>query len=234
MTQATTTTRRCLDCGRGGGRLYEERRFGAAGEPAEVVEVILCPGCARARRRVLIAEPVEPEGEPEGVTREEMMAELEHFFGASGALGICARCHAQGTGCCPAPCRSLTPEGCRRKTLWCSAFVCGALLNALAEVDAETGRALRWIKGEVGPAEFRLFEMVSRAPADRREGVRPLRLARRYPRPAALADPERLRPALEALADEVLEVRRLWRVIEETEAVQADTDDAGDGPSGRK
>lgn len=221
----------CPECGRSGARRYEERVYGAVGEPADVVEVILCPGCVRARRRLSTAEA---DGDPDTATREELMADLEHFFEAGGALDICARCHAQGTGCCPAPCRSLTPEGCRRKTLWCSAFVCGALLNALAEVDAETGRALRWIKGEVGPAEFRLFEMVSRAPADRREGVRPLRLARRYPRPAALADPGRLRPALEALADEVLEVRRLWRVIEETEAVQADTDDAGDGPSGRK
>jgi hypothetical protein len=212
----------CADCGGESARLYEERTFGGTGEPARVLRLPLCVGCARARRRDQGEQTGAGLHQP-GVTREELMFQLEEFFSLSGALEICARCHAQGTGCCPAPCRSLSVNGCRRKTLWCSAFVCSALINAVSELDPEAGRELRWLRREAAPAEYRVFEIVSRAPAERREDIRPLRLPPSYPQPRHIVNGARFRAGLTALAEEVLEVRRTWRRIEETEDNQTVT-----------
>ncbi|MBX3279530.1 MAG: hypothetical protein KF868_16120 [Acidobacteria bacterium] len=211
----------CADCGGEPAHLYEERAFDGTGEPARVLRSKLCAACARARRRDH-QQTGEDLHQP-GATREELMFQLEEFFSLSGALEICARCHAQGTGCCPAPCRSLSVDGCLRKTLWCSAFVCSALINAVSELDPEAGRELRWLRREVAPAEYRVFEFVSRAPADMREDIRPLRLPPRYPQPLHIVNGARFRPGLSALAEEVLEVRRAWRSIEETEDNQTVT-----------
>lgn len=106
------------------------------------------------------------------------------------------------------------PNNKHGKTVFCAAFVCGALLNAISECDAEAGRALKWVKKEMGAAEFRVYEMITRVPANAREPVRPLALPRRYPRPIELGDGERIRENLSALADEVLEIRRRWRELE--------------------
>ncbi len=152
------------------------------------------------------------------MTRRELIAELDRFFAASGVFDICRRCHEQGTGCCPPTCRVMGASGCdpnnqRGKTVFCATFVCGALLNAIAECDAEAGRTLRRAKNELGPAEFRVYEMITRVPALAREPVRPLTLPKRYPRLAGL-DGEAIRENLSALAAEVLEIRRRWRAVE--------------------
>jgi hypothetical protein len=225
MRKKTKCTTPCTDCGGAEARRYEYRRFGAAGEDATVEEYLLCPKCAHQRRRQMGEQAA---GSETGVTRAELMTELEQFFISSGALEICARCHTQGTGCCPAPCRSLTPTGCSGKTLWCSAFICSALLNAISECDPEAGRHLKWIKREIGPTEFHLFELVSRAPEVLREDIRSLALPHRYPRLPEIAHGEALRRPLLKLADEVLEVRRNWRRIEEVEQAQMDARPAGE------
>jgi hypothetical protein len=219
MIKKTECATRCATCGGAGARRYEYRRFGAAGEDAAIEEHLLCPRCARRHRQQMGEQAAGPDP---GVTRAELMSELEQFFSSSGALEICSRCHEQGTGCCPAPCRSLTPTGCRGKTLWCSAFICSALLNAISECDPGVGRHLKWLKREVGPTEFHLFEIVSRAPAVLREDIRPLALPHRYPRLPEIGHGEALRGPLLELADEILEVRRNWRRIEEAEQAQMD------------
>jgi len=89
--------------------------------------------------------------------------------------------------------------------------VCGALINAIAQCDAESARTLRWIRREVGPAEFRLYEMMTRVPAKFREPERPLALPARYPGPLALGDGSAIRDSLMAMSKEVLEIRRIWR-----------------------
>jgi hypothetical protein len=196
---------RCEKCGAADGRRYQTFGFEAAGVPVDERHAFLCVKCARAERRRLRAES----DKPQGLTRDEVIAELNRFFAASGALEICRRCHAQGTGCCPPTCRSLTPAGCAdKKTLWCAGFVCSALLGAIAECDAEAGRALKWLRQSVGVTEYRIYEMKARVPAAHREPERPLALPARYPFPPNLGDPEALKPELESLAEEVLEVRR--------------------------
>src|SRR5262249_20574598 len=150
-------------------------------------------------------------------------SELDRFFAASGVFDICGRCHQQGTGCCPPTCRVIGAAGCdpnnkRGKTVFCAAFVCSALLNAISECDPEIGLTLRWIKRELGPAEFHIYEMITRVPAEAREQVRPLALPRRYPRPKGLSElPEdggKMREKLAAMVDEVLALRRQWHELE--------------------
>ncbi len=178
---------------------------------------LLCVRCARSLRRELQAAPeVAP-----GLTRSELIAALDGFFAASGVFDICGRCHAQGTGCCPPTCRVMGAAGCDPnnrygKTVFCAAFVCSALLNAISECDPDVGRELKRIKNELGPAEFHIYEMITRVPADAREPVRPLTLPKTYPAPAAL-DGAKLRERLLALAEEVLEIRRRWRSQELSE-----------------
>jgi hypothetical protein len=194
----------CEKCGGARARRYQTFGFEAPGVPVDERHARLCVRCARAERRRLRLEGAAPEG----LTRDEIIAELNRFFAASGVLEICRRCHEQGTGCCPPTCRSVTTTGCAdKKTLWCAGFVCGALLNAIAECEPETARALKWLKQSVGVTEFRLYEMKARVPSAHCEPERPLILPRRYPFPANLGDAEALRPKLESLAEEVLEVR---------------------------
>jgi hypothetical protein len=155
------------------------------------------------------------------LTRQELIAELDRFFAASGVFDICRRCHEQGTGCCPPTCRVMGARGCEPaskygKPVFCAAFVCGALLNAITECDAETGRELKRIKSELGPAEFRVYEMITRVPAKTREPVRPLALPKTYPSPARL-NGDKVKAGLSELADEVLEIRRRWREQEKLE-----------------
>lgn len=205
----------CQWCGAGAAHRYQLASFGNPGEPGGGREFLLCARCVRAERKRLNALP-EPE---DGLAREELIAQLDRFFASSGVFDICRRCHEQGTGCCPPSCRVMGASGCdpnnkHGKTVFCAAFVCGALLNAISECDAEAGRALKWVKKEVGAAEFRVYEMITRVPANAREPVRPLALPRRYPRPIGLEDGEGIRENLSALADEVLEIRRRWRELE--------------------
>jgi hypothetical protein len=149
----------------------------------------------------------------DGLTRAEVIAELNRFFTSSGVLEICGRCHAQGTGCCPPGCRALTQSGCASKNLFCAAFLCSALLNAIEECDPQTARTLKWARRYLGPTEFRVYEMMTRAPRTHRAPEQPLILPERYPRPLGLSDGSNLAPQLRALADEVLEVRRRQSAI---------------------
>src|SRR5215470_8134239 len=149
---------KCDDCGVGGARRYQLRNFGAFGEPGDERESMLCARCARDERKRLKSEP-DP---TDGLTREELIAALDRFFASSGVFDICRRCHEQGTGCCPPTCRVMGTQGCDPnnkfgKTVFCSAFVCGALLNAISECDPEAGRALKWVKNELGVAEFHVY-----------------------------------------------------------------------------
>jgi hypothetical protein len=203
----------CEDCGAPPARRYVEARLEPGVGTLEELSYQLCVGCARARRRA------SPSENGAGVTRDELIAEYEEFFARSGALEICRRCHAQGTGCCPSSCRSLRESGCADKTLWCSAFICAALLNALRECDREAARRLQRAAREIGPLEIRVYEMKTRVPEAHREGERLLRLPRRYP-PLGL-DGAALRARLLGLAGEVLAVRRAWAPIEHAERAAA-------------
>ncbi len=98
--------------------------------------------------------------------------------------------------------------------------MCGALLNAISECDPELGRTLKWLKREVGVAEWRVYEMFTRVPATERAPERPLVLPQRYPDPGVL-DGDKLKPQLAALVDEVLEVRRRWHAQEARERNEA-------------
>jgi len=206
---------KCGVCGAGEARRYQLVNFGKPNEPGEEREFMLCVHCARAERKRLKAWP-DPD---DGLTRQELIAALDRFFASSGAFDICRRCHEQGTGCCPATCRVMGAQGCDPndkygKTVFCAAFVCGALLNAISECDAEAGRALKWAKTELGAAEFRIYEMITRVPAQAQESVRPLALPRCYPQPAELENGVKIKEKLRALAPEVLEIRRRWRAVE--------------------
>jgi hypothetical protein len=162
----------------------------------------------------------------QGLSRKELIDDLDRFFNVSGVFEICGRCHRQGTGCCPTSCRVMGAAGCDSdnrygKTVFCAAFLCSALLNAVSECDADIGRELRRIKRDYGPAEFHLYEMITRVPSESREPARPLRLPERYPAPAGL-DGERIRDQLLALSDEILEIRRRWRNIETNETMKGE------------
>ncbi|HEV2667342.1 MAG TPA: hypothetical protein VG324_20670, partial [Blastocatellia bacterium] len=74
------------------------------------------------------------------------------------------------------------------------------------------------VKTELGAAEFHVYEMITRVPAQARESVRPLALPRRYPQPAGLGNGGMIKEKLSALATEVLEIRRRWRAVELKEA----------------
>lgn len=207
----------CQTCGAVNARRYELIGIGQPTALSDVREATLCVNCARSQRRQRPAELPSMT-----LTRRELIAELDQFFTASGAADICRRCHEQGTGCCPPTCRVLGTHGCNAdnkhgKTVFCAAFVCGALLNAVTECDAETGRALKWIKRELGQTEFHIYEMITRVPAAARAAMRPLALPQHYPSPVGLADGAKISAKLAALADEVLEVRRRWHEQEERE-----------------
>jgi hypothetical protein len=201
-----TPEQSCETCGTRAGLPYQQLALAGAGEPAAEALRWLCPRCARAERRRINDTP----DERAGLTRDELIAELDQFFAASGVFDICRRCHEQGTGCCPPSCRIIGPQGCAHgKTLFCATFLCSALLNALSEIDPELGRRLKWLKREVGVAEWRVYQMFTRVPASDRDPERPLALPGRYPDPGSL-DGTQIKEALGALADEVLEVRRRW------------------------
>lgn len=205
----------CEQCGAQPAHSYQRWQFSAPGLPRAESVTALCVACARAARRV--QEPLTPEAA--GLTRDELIAKLDAFFAASGVFEICRRCHEQGTGCCPPSCRIIGPQGCASgKTLFCATFLCAALLNAISEADPATGRLLKWFKTEIGVTEWRVFQMFTRVPATDRDPERPLTLPQRYPDPATL-DGDRLRPALAALADEVLEIRRRWQRQEVEESL---------------
>jgi hypothetical protein len=216
----------CQSCGAGTARRYQLISLAKFGEPGDEREFMLCARCARAERKRWNSRP-DPDTGPDGrLTRAEMIAALDRFFASSGVFDICRRCHEQGTGCCPSTCRVMGANGCdpnnrHGKTLFCATFVCGALLNAISECDAEVGRALKWVKTELGTAEFRIYEMITRVPEMSREPLRPLSLPRRYPHPNAFAPLENgagIKEMLSALAPEVLEIRRRWREFERQEA----------------
>jgi len=208
----------CQSCGASGARPYQSVSFVKFGEPGNEREFTLCARCARAERKWLNAQP-DPD---EGLTRGELIESLDRFFAASGAFDICRCCHEQSTGCCPPTCRVMGAKGCNPnngyvKTVFCATFVCGALLNAISECDAEAGRALKWMKTELGAAEFRVYEMITRVPSRAREPIRPLALPRRYPQTARLEKGAEIKEKLSALAPEVLEIRRSWRELERQE-----------------
>src|SRR5499426_480882 len=209
----------CQSCGARAAHRYQLIGLGKFGEPGDEREFTLCVRCARAERKRLSVRPV-TDGE---LTRGELIAALDRFFASSGVFDVCRRCHEQGTGCCPPTCRVMGAQGCDPndrygKTVFCAAFVCGALLNAISECDAEAGRALKWVKTELGASEFHIYEMITRVPALSREPVRPLALPRRYRQPAGLENGGMIKEELSALAPEVLEIRRRWRAVELKEA----------------
>ena len=208
----------CHSCGAGCAHRFQLIGFGKSVEMHDEREFVICVRCARAERRRLEALP----DASDGLTREELIAELDRFFDASGVFDICRRCHEQGTGCCPPTCRVMGAAGCdphnkHGKTVFCVAFVCGALLNAISECDAEAGRELKWIKRELEPAEFHIYEMITRVPATAREPIRSLALPKRYPSPVGMEDGGRIKEKLSELAEEVLEVRRHWHEQEQRE-----------------
>ncbi|HWQ34698.1 MAG TPA: hypothetical protein VNQ79_17745 [Blastocatellia bacterium] len=221
MIQDHTEPRRaasCAKCGSAGAREYEQYFFSEVGVPAETGKIWLCVKCARAERRLIRAAQAEQLRahqltDDQQVTREELIAAMDRFWAESGAGEICGRCHAQGTGCCPPMCRHLGAHGCLEKNVFCTSFICSALLNAISECDPETGRLLKWMKWNPGSAEFRLYEMVTRVPPVDREQTRPLALPVLYPGPLRLSGAQ-IREKLLQLADEVLEIRRRWNQLE--------------------
>ena len=192
----------CENCGHKEGFEFEEPAL--SDEPAKRV---LCRLCARKIRRQLPLHPDQLEA------RASYIAGLDQFWEESGAAEICRRCHEQGTGCCPPMCRYVTASGCRRKNVFCTSFVCSALLNAIWDCDPEQGRLLRGYKKSPGHSEFRIYEMVTKVPAADREGVRPLNLAGVFPVLDGL-DAGRVASKLPGLAEEVLEIRRVWKNAE--------------------
>ncbi len=221
MERITSLT--CWECDAQGARQYQLVSLARPGEFGETQEFALCARCAREERARLHRRS----NSTGGLTRREMIAELDRFFAAAGVFEICGRCHQQGTGCCPPTCRVMGAAGCDPankygKTVFCAAFVCSALLNAISECDAELGRTLKWIKRELGPAEFHIYEMITRVPAGAREQFRPLALPERYPQLDGLEHGARIREPLLALVEEVLEIRRCWAAQEATEIAAAD------------
>lgn len=182
-------------------------------EPVDISEEVLCPACARHLRRPPAPADHSADGD-QWVGRAELIDRLDQFFTAAGIDVICARCHHQGTGCCPPTCRVMGTRGCNPenrygKTVFCATFLCSALLNAIREIDPECARVLRWVREQLGPAEFHLYEMITRVPADHREPERPLRLPTAYPAPPLAEYTAKLRQKLPSLIDEILEIRRI-------------------------
>ncbi len=202
----------CQQCENPQARLYEHYSFTEFGVPVEPVNLWLCAKCARAKRREIKSSATSeiPAGQ---ISRAELIAALDRFWEDSGALEICRRCHQQGTGCCPPMCRYLSEAGCQQKNIFCTSFVCSALLNAIAECDPEIGRAIAWVKKNVAPAEFRVYEMITRVPAVDRENARPLTLPIYFP-DATMLERQPLRAQLLALTEEVLAIRRNWNLAE--------------------
>ena len=181
-------------------------------EPVDTSEEVLCPACARHLRRPPAPTDHSADGD-QWVGRAELIDRLDQFFTAAGIDKICARCHHQGTGCCPPTCRVMGTRGCNPenrygKTVFCAAFLCSALLNAIREIDPECARVLRWVREQLGPAEYHLYEMITRVPAAHREPERPLRLPAAYPVPPLAEYTVKLRQRLPGLIDEILEIRR--------------------------
>lgn len=212
MSQEQVST--CQTCRGDNARLYELYSFTSVGESVDPMQIWLCVRCARRERRAIrdaraaqLRNPNYPTHNQ--ITRDELIAAMDRFWAESGAGDICRRCHEQGTGCCPPMCRHLGAHGCLRKNVFCTSFVCSALLNAIAECDADTARLLKWMKWHPGSAEFRLYEMVTRVPAVDREAARPLAVLERYPGPLKLTG-ESIQTQLQTLAEEVLEIRRRW------------------------
>ncbi len=213
----------CERCGIQYARRYQLFGFDTSEFADNGQEFLLCAGCARQKRKQIQTQMASPAG----LTRSELIAELDRFFAASGVFNICGRCHQQGTGCCPPTCRVMGTAGCDPnnkfgKTVFCATFVCSALLNAISECDPEIGRTLRRIKQELGAPEFHIYEMITRVPAEAREPVRPLVLPKRYPEPAGL-NGEAIKEKLDALTEEVLEIRRLWSEEEKREKAKTIT-----------
>lgn len=191
---------KCQDCGNPGARRYVFWLFQSASEPANQIRKALCHDC----RKSLTAR----ENESRNADRLRFLASLDEFFAQSGVLEICAQCHAQGTGCCPSSCRRKTAEGCTQKIVWCGTFLCSALLGALKECSPETAKMFSWLKKEVGPGEWRLFELVSRVPAVEHDAERHIPLSTRYPAVDELNNAVAVRQKLRALTGEILELRR--------------------------
>ncbi|NOT59425.1 MAG: hypothetical protein HOP19_04280 [Acidobacteria bacterium] len=199
---------KCQQCGAADAHTFHQWTFATLRELALVTEQQLCTACARSHRQQLRQTP----STQTGLTRDELIAQLDQFFTTSGVFDICRRCHEQGTGCCPPTCRILQApgqsNGCQSgKTLYCATFLCSALLNAISECDVELGRLLKWLKTEVGVTEWRVYEMFTRVPLEHREPERPLILPESYPLLPTL-EGQLLRHQLMSLADEVLALRR--------------------------
>ena len=175
------------------------------GEQAIPQVLWLCVKCVRNERRNRNFASSSP---AENFSRTELIAELDRFWNDSGAGEICRQCHEQGTGCCPPMCRNLSAKGCRQKNVFCTGFTCSALLNAILECDAETGRTLKWVKQNAAVTEFRLYEGVTRVPPEDRENKRPFTLQNQFPK--ITLQGEVIKEKLQNLSDEVLEIRRIW------------------------
>ena len=193
----------CEICGLREGFVFEQPALSD-----ETAKRVLCRLCARKLRREL---PLHP---GQRLARQTYIAELDRFWDESGASEICRRCHEQGTGCCPPMCRYVSASGCTRKNVFCTSFVCSALLNAVWDCDPEQGRILKALKKNPGHSEFRLYEMVTRVPAADREMVRPLQLAGDFPSLDGL-NAKLLAERLPALENEILEIRKVWKRAEQ-------------------
>ncbi len=195
----------CQSCASPNARQYELYALLRVGEQAVPQELWLCVKCVRHERRSRNFASTSP---TEKFSRTELISELDRFWEQSGAGEICRQCHEQGTGCCPPMCRNLSANGCRQKNVFCTGFTCSALLNAISECDAETGRALKWVKQNAAVTEFRLYEGVTRVPPVDRENKRPFTLQNQFPK--IVLQGEAIKEQLQNLSDEVLEIRRLW------------------------
>lgn len=218
----------CQECQRPAARRYQDYAIVPVATPGrfdlEVVEEgWRCPRCARAARRALPSPGASsPEVAGPLLSRRELIDRLDAFFAESGVHEICARCHRQGTGCCPPSCRVMGSAGCdpthpTGKTVFCATFLCSALLNTISELDPALGRSLQQSKKVLGTPEFHLYQLITRVPRAERETEIPLRLPERYPLPEGLDRGPDLRPSLIALAEEVLAIRRLWQKEEREE-----------------
>ncbi len=195
----------CQSCTSPDARQYELYSILQLGERAEPQTLFLCVKCVRKGRR---GKSFASDSSAKTFSRTELIKALDHFWNESGAGEICRLCHEQGTGCCPPMCRNLSANGCRQKNVFCTGFTCSALLNAISECDAETGRTLKWIRKNAAVTEFRLYECVTRVPAVDRENKRPLTLENQFPK--ITLHGAAINKQLKSLSDEVLEIRRVW------------------------